>query len=182
MKYDSSVEKAVRDIQTSKRDGTRVEEEIEGVLVNKATTHIDNRGRLFEVWNGSQEFWQDPVVYCYMFSVKASMTKGWGLHLNKIDRYTLICGEIITVLYDPRVSSPTFGKIQKVTLSDQGFRQLVIPQGIWHMNVNIAEKETFLINHPTEIYHHESPDRYLLPLDSSEIPFDVKSLFPTQNR
>ena len=182
MEFDKSVESAIRDIQTTNRDGTRTEAALDGVSINKVTTHVDSRGRLFEVWNGTPEFWQEPVVYCYMFSIKANTTKGWGLHLNKTDRYTLICGEIVTVLYDPRVQSPTFGKIQKVILSEQGFRQLVIPPGVWHMNVNVAERESFLINHPTEIYHHESPDRLLLPLDSNEIPFDVRSLFPTQSR
>ncbi|MSW10248.1 MAG: hypothetical protein F2690_05795 [Actinobacteria bacterium] len=182
MDFDQSVQRAIKDIQTTKLDGTRVEAEIHGVLVKRVTTHVDHRGRLFEVWNGTQDVWSEPVVYCYMFSIKANTTKGWGLHLEKSDRYTLICGEIVTVLYDPRIQSPTFGKIQKVTLSEQGFRQLVIPEGVWHMNVNIADRESFLINHPTQIYDHESPDRYLLPLDSSEIPFDVESLFPTQNR
>ena len=182
MEFDDSVKHSVKDIQTTMADGTRVEARIDGVLVNKVTNHIDNRGRLFEVWNSTQEFWQDPVVYCYMFSVRANTVKGWGIHLNKIDRYTLICGEIMTVLYDPRMQSPTFGNIQKVTLSEQGVRQLVIPKGVWHINVNVAERESFLINHPTEIYDHESPDRYLLPFDSSEIPFDVRSLFPIQNR
>jgi dTDP-4-dehydrorhamnose 3,5-epimerase-like enzyme len=71
--------------------------------------------------------------------------------------------------------------IQKVTLSEQGTRQLVIPTGVWHMNINVSESESFLINHPTEIYHHEAPDRYLMPIDSKDIPFDTASLFPTQN-
>ena len=167
MEFDKSVQRAIKDIQTTRSDGTRTEVEIHGVSINRVTTHVDHRGRLFEVWNGTNEFWQEPVVYCYMFSLKVNTTKGWGLHLNKKDRYTLICGEIVTVLYDARVQSPTLGKIQKVTLSEQGFRQLVIPQGVWHMNVNIADGESFLINHPTEVYNHESPDRYLLQLDSS---------------
>jgi dTDP-4-dehydrorhamnose 3,5-epimerase len=181
MKYDKSVENAIKDVQTTIKDGTRTEKSISGIITNKPITHADHRGRLFEIWNGTQDFWKDPVVYCYMFSIKQGTTKGWGLHLEKNDRYTLIKGEIVTVLYDPRLDSPTYGMIQKVTLSEQGIRQLIIPTGVWHMNVNVSEGESFLINHPTEIYHHEAPDRYLMPLDSKDIPFDTTSLFPTQN-
>jgi dTDP-4-dehydrorhamnose 3,5-epimerase len=178
--FDDSVANALKDVATVTPAGERIESQIDGVLVSSPITHTDNRGRLFEVWNGSDKFWKEPVVYCYMFSIKQNFTKGWGLHLEKTDRYTLIKGEIVTVLYDPRKNSPTFGKIQKVFLSEQGSRQLVIPAGVWHMNVNIADCESFLINHPTQIYHHESPDRYLSPLDSKDIPFDVRELFPTQ--
>lgn len=181
MNYDQTLERALKDVQTTTTDGTRTDKTIDGVLTKKPITHVDHRGRLFEVWNGSQDFWTEPAIYCYLFSIRRNFTKGWGLHLEKKDRYTLISGEIITVLYDPRLESPTYGKIQKVTLSEQGIRQLVIPIGVWHMNINISESESFLINHPTQIYNHESPDRFLLPLDSKEIPFDVKSLFPTQN-
>jgi dTDP-4-dehydrorhamnose 3,5-epimerase len=181
MKFDKTVESAIKDVQTTIKDGTRVEKSIDGVITNKPITHPDHRGRLFEIWNGTNDFWKDPVVYCYMFSIKQNTTKGWGIHLEKKDRYTIIKGEVVTVLYDPRLDSPTYGMIQKVTLSEQGIRQLIIPTGVWHMNVNTSENESFLINHPTEIYHHEAPDRYLMPLDSKDIPFDTTSLFPTQN-
>jgi hypothetical protein len=48
------------------------------------------------------------------------------------------------------------------------------------MNINTSELETFLINHPTDVYHHDTPDRWLLPLDSDLIPVDVKEYFPKQ--
>lgn len=180
MNFDSSIAHAIKDIQTTLKDGTRTETSIDGVEVKRPVTHVDERGRLFEVWNGSEEFWHDPVVYCYMFSVRANMSKGWGVHLEKKDRYTLIRGEICTVLYDPRKESPTFGNIQKVVLSEQGFRQLLIPEGVWHLNINLSECESFLINHPTSIYNHEAPDRYTLGIHSPHIPFDAAKLFPTQ--
>ncbi|MBA2560629.1 MAG: hypothetical protein H0V07_12245 [Propionibacteriales bacterium] len=50
------------------------------------------------------------------------------------------------------------------------------------MNVNLSDDETFLINHPTEVYHHERPDRLTLPWDSPAVPFELASLFPVQLR
>jgi dTDP-4-dehydrorhamnose 3,5-epimerase len=176
--FDETVARAIKDVQTTVKDGTRTEGSIDGVLTNKPINHVDHRGRLFEIWNGTEDFWKDPVVYAYMFSIAHNTSKGWGLHLEKKDRYTLISGECITILYDPRLDSPTYGMIQKVTLTPQGTRQLVIPTGVWHMNVNISTDETFLINHPTQVYHHEAPDRYLLDWNTKDIPFDVSSVFP----
>lgn len=180
MTFDSSINKAQKDIQTTLPNGQRTEKFISGVSINGPVTHVDHRGRLFEIWSGNQHFWKDPVVYCYMFSIKKNCAKGWGLHLEKDDRYTLIKGECCTVLYDPRRNSSTFGMTQKIFLSEQGVRQLVIPKGVWHVNLNVSEEETFLINNPTQIYNHEAPDRYQLPLDTDEIPFKISDLFPAQ--
>ena len=181
MKIDNTLNVALKDIQTTLNNGTRVESKIDGVIKRPTVTHVDNRGRLFEIYNGINDgFWIDPVVYCYMFSIKNNQTKGWGLHLSKNDRYTLINGEMMTVLYDAREDSPTHKSIQKVFLSAQGDSQLLIPAGVWHMNINISESETFLINHPTDVYVHEAPDRYLLPFDTEDIPFDIKEIFPKQ--
>jgi dTDP-4-dehydrorhamnose 3,5-epimerase len=168
------------DEQTVTSSGASVARAIQGVVTNAPVNHVDHRGRVFEVYAGPSEFWADPVVYCYAFTVRAQQTKGWGLHLEKEDRYTLIHGEVLTILYDARVDSPTHGLVQKVNLSGQGIRQLRIPTGVWHMNVNLGEREAFLVNHPTAVYHHEAPDRMLLPWDAEEIPVDVSQYFPNQ--
>jgi dTDP-4-dehydrorhamnose 3,5-epimerase len=177
---DDTVTQALEDIQTVTSSGESVARVIDGVMTQSLVNHVDHRGRVFEVYPGPSEYWHDPVVYCYMWSIRSLTSKGWGLHLEKDDRYTLISGEAMTVLYDARTSSPTHGLIQKVPMSTQGTRQLLIPTGVWHITFNLAESETFLINHPTEVYHHEKPDRLLLPWDTSAIPFDLESLFPTQ--
>lgn len=177
---DESVTQAVRDEQTVTAAGESVAGQIEGVLTFAPINHVDHRGRVFEIYPGASEFWHKPVVYCYAFTIRPHQTKGWGLHLEKDDRYTLIRGEVLTVLYDARLDSPTHGRIQKVMLTEQGTRQMLIPTGVWHMNVNVSPDETLLINHPTEVYHHERPDRLTLPWDSPAVPFDLAALYPIQ--
>ena len=171
---------ALADVATVTSAGKRIESVIDGVRTSAPVVHADHRGRVFEIFAGEDDFWAEPVVYCYAFTVRRDQTKGWGLHREKDDRYTLISGELTTVLYDARIESPTHRLVQTVTLSEQGTRRLLIPRGVWHMNVNVAEAETHLINHPTEVYHHSKPDRLLLPWDSPAIPFDVASMFPVQ--
>lgn len=181
-RVDSTVIDSVRDLQTVTAAGVSVATSIDGVRTHTPVNHVDHRGRVFEIYAGPSEHWIDPLVYCYAFTIRQFQTKGWGLHLYKADRYTLIRGEMLTVLYDARLDSPTHGAAQKVTLAEQGARQLLIPPGVWHMNVNLDEHETYLINHPTEVYHHEAPDRLTLPWDSAALPVALAALFPVQMR
>ncbi len=180
LRLDHTVEMALQDLQTVTADGTSVAAAIDGVMTNAPTNHVDHRGRVFEVYPGQSEFWHEPIVYCYSWTIRSMMTKGWGLHLKKDDRYTIIHGEALTVLYDARLDSPTHGLVQKVPLSGQGTRQVLIPKGVWHITLNLSESEVFLINHPTQVYDHQQPDRLLLQWDSPSIPFDLGSLFPVQ--
>jgi dTDP-4-dehydrorhamnose 3,5-epimerase len=140
--------------------------------------HIDHRGALFEIYNGDPELWPEPAVYAYVDSVLPGQIKGWNRHLKKIDRYSLITGELLVLLYDGRTGSATHGVSQRVVLSTRGARQVRIPVGVWHMLINVRQEEAWLVNLPTERYHHEAPDRILLPWDSDEIPVDVKAVLP----
>lgn len=177
---DHSVVAAKKDEVTVTSAGESVAKSIHGVSTLSPVNHVDHRGRVFEVYSGPSSHWQKSIVYCYSFTVRANQIKGWGLHEKKDDRYTLITGEVLTILYDSRQSSPTHGLVQKVTLTAEGTRQLLIPAGVWHMNICLSETEAFLINHPTEKYEHGSPDRLLLPWDSKEIPIDISEFFPKQ--
>ena len=178
--FDETVMAAVLDQQTVTESGESTAPHIHGVMTAKPVVHTDHRGRVFEIYPGQNEFWSMPVVYCYMFSVRAQLVKGWGLHLEKEDRYTLISGEMMTVLYDARTDSPTHGLVQRVYLSPDGVRQLKIPVGVWHANIGLGSTESMLVNHPTDVYHHANPDRLLLPWDSPKIPVDLAGFLPVQ--
>ena len=177
---DNSLSSAQKDHATVTPDGARVEHRIDGVIVSSPVNHVDHRGRVFEIYAGETDAWVEPLVYCYAFTVRPNQVKGWGLHLEKDDRYTLITGEMLTLLYDARTDSPTHGVVQKVTLSGQGARKLLIPRGVWHLNIALGDVEVHMINHPTAVYHHGGPDRYLLPLNTPEIPVDVNAFWPRQ--
>lgn len=159
-----------------------VRTDIAGVLTRRLVNHPDHRGRLFEIVNLAKdpEFWAQPIVHCYQFSVRESQVKGWGVHAEKDDRYTLIDGEAVTVLFDARFDSPTYGMEQVVHLSRSAVQQVLIPAGVWHANVNVAPQETFLINFPTKPYRYEAPDRMLLPWNSDRIPVRLDQFFPKQ--
>ena len=177
---DPSVAAARRDVATVTASGRPLAQCIEGVISAAPVNHVDHRGRVFEIYGGESSHWAEPIVYCYAFSVRPGLVKGWGLHEHKDDRYTLICGELLVILYDARVDTPTYGLVQKVMLTPEGTRQVLIPAGVWHLNICMSPNEAFVVNHPTRIYDHASPDRLVLPFDTDEIPVDIPALFPTQ--
>lgn len=180
MHLDDTAAAAERDRATVTPTGRPLGKGIHDVRTQAPVNHVDHRGRVFEVYAGADEFWTDPIVYCYAFTVRDRQIKGWGLHERKDDRYTLLYGEVLTVLYDARTDSPSHGCVQRVHLTGEGKRQLRIPAGVWHLNVNLAPHESYLINHPTQPYDHNNPDRLLLPWDSPAIPVNVLDLLPRQ--
>lgn len=175
---DPSLSAGVRDEQTVTKQGAPISRVIDGVRIRSTPHHVDHRGSVFEIYEGLNDYWDEPVVYAYQFSVRPGQVKGWGLHERKRDRYTIISGEVLLFLYDSRADSPTHGQSMRLVLSDRGVRQVTIPQFVWHLSVNVGAVEASLINFPTEVYHHESPDRLLLPWDAPEIPVDIRAHLP----
>jgi len=153
---------------------------IDGVVTRRPIEHLDHRGALFEVFNGETDadFWQGPVVYAYQSSVLPRQIKGWARHEVKTDRYCLAFGELLVLLHDGRPGSPTNGCTQVVVLSPRSVRMVRIPAGVWHLLANLGGEEAHVVNYPTERYHHDAPDRFLLPWDSDEIPVDVQGYLP----
>ena len=117
---DRSVNAGIRDVQTVTKAGSSIAPVIDGVLTRSTPNHVDHRGSVFEIFEGLNEYWDEPIVYSYQFSVRPGQVKGWGLHQVKRDRYTIIFGEVLLFLYDARAESPTRGTSMKITLSDRG--------------------------------------------------------------
>lgn len=154
---------------------------IDGVLTHRPPVHLDHRGSLFEIYDsrgGGSPMWETPVVYCYQSSVLPRQLKGWARHVGKADRYCLVSGELLVLLHDGRPESPTHGLTQRVVLSVRGDLMLMIPAGVWHLLAALGPEEARLLNFPTEPYHHDAPDRVLLPWDTDELPVDVRGHLP----
>jgi dTDP-4-dehydrorhamnose 3,5-epimerase len=158
-----------RDVASVTKEGLSLLPTIEGVKTRATTNHVDHRGSVFEIFEGDMAFWETPIVYAYQFSVRPHQMKGWGLHESKTDRYTIISGEVLLFLWDDRADSPTRGVVQKIVLSDRAVR---------HLSLNLGPDDARLINFPTEVYHHDAPDRLLLAWDSPEVPIDLAALLP----
>ena len=147
-----------------------------GVTFRRAVTQLDDRGSVCELFDPRWQWHSAPLVFVYMFTLRPGKVKGWGLHKLHEDRYFLLLGEMEIVLYDVRPDSPTRGTISRVVLSEYDRRLMNIPAGIWHANHNIGNKDAVVVNFPTRPYQHDSPDKYRLPLDTTEIPYKFENI------
>ena len=143
---------------------------IEGVRLRPATTHLDHRGTLCEIFDPAWEFDDDPLVYVYVATVRPGVVKGWVVHRIQNDRLFVQSGRVEVVLFDARPESPTQGTIARHVLSDHGRGILRIPAGVYHAVVNIGDTEAVFLNLPSRPYDHANPDKYRLPIDTPEIP------------
>src|SRR5665213_2450998 len=171
------IDRGEKDVATVSKDGTPLTGNIDGVVVLQPPIQVDHRGALVEMFT-IPEFWKEPFAYAYQTSVRPGTLKGWFAHERKIDRYHIVSGELLVLLYDDRPDSPTRGMSQKLVLSERSARQVLIPPLIWHLSLNVGTDDAILINLPSTHYDHANPDRYYIAIDSGEIPIDVRSYFP----
>lgn len=116
------------------------------------TTHIDERGRLTEIFKASDDefgFGQAYITTCTQGVIKA-----WHRHEKQIDRWFCIGGAAKLGLYDEDNDVQ-----QTVILSFLIPQLVVIPSGIWHGFTPVwGSQEATILNIPSEVYNSQKPD------------------------
>ena len=163
--------KAKQDNQTVTPEGKELKKLPNGVHFKEATTHIDDRGSVVEMFDERWRLPAEPLVFAYCYTVRPGKIKGWGMHKKHEDRYFILFGELEIVLYDARPKSATRGLVSKVYLSEKNRRLMNIPPGVWHACHNVGQTDVVVVNFPTIPYKHAKPDKYRLPIDTDQIPY-----------
>jgi dTDP-4-dehydrorhamnose 3,5-epimerase len=146
--------------------------DIDGVVLNQTAVIGDDRGVILELIDIRQDYWsKDGVPYVYMGTCRPGRAKGWGMHKLHTDRYMVLAGEMLLVLFDDRDDSPTKGVVQEFYLTRDGLNQLTIPAGIWHAHLNVGQTDLIFANAPTHPFQHSRPDKWRLPLENDQIPY-----------
>ncbi|MEX1208430.1 MAG: dTDP-4-dehydrorhamnose 3,5-epimerase family protein [Acidimicrobiia bacterium] len=156
--------------------GERIAPVPEGVIFRDLVTHVDGRGWLLELFNPLWKWHPAPLAHAYAFTVRPGVIKGWGRHVRTEDRYAVLFGEAMLVLHDAREESPTMGLTAEIPLSDFRRRLVSIPAGVWHALACVGDRDFVGINFKTEPFDHADPDKYTLPLDTDQIPYDFSRL------
>jgi dTDP-4-dehydrorhamnose 3,5-epimerase len=165
---------APADLPTVDSEGSRLATGIEGVLLSRAVSHVDDRGSLTEAINFDDPFWDEPIVYGYCITINPGRIKGWGMHRKQADRYVLVAGKVRVVLFDGRVNSPTHGRFSEFHFTEATRGRLLIPPGVWHADQNWGDSEAVIVNFPTRPFDREHPDKYRIDHESDVIPFDFR--------
>lgn len=168
---DETLAAARRDAPTVTSEGKPLRRVTHGVTVRRLPTHADPRGTVMELYDLRWGFHPDPLVFAYTFTIRPGIVKGWGLHKKHQDRYAILSGEMLLVLYDPRPDSPTCGEVCSITMSGHDRCLVNIPENVWHADFNFGLQDVVLVNFPTSSYDHASPDKWMLPIDSPLIPY-----------
>ena len=144
---------------------------IDGVVFNETAVIGDDRGVILELIDLRQEYWSAGAPYVYFGTTRPRRAKGWGMHKNHTDRYMMLAGEMLLVLFDDRDDSPTRGVVQEFYLTRDGLNQITIPPGIWHAHYNPGTTDLLFANAPSQPFQHDDPDKWRLDLDDPRIPY-----------
>jgi dTDP-4-dehydrorhamnose 3,5-epimerase len=157
--------------QTVTVDGKSVKPLIDGVKIHQQVTQQDERGTLCEIYSPHWNFDDIPLVFAYLVTIRPGKVKGWALHKDQVDRYFFCSGTVKLVLYDDRADSPTHGMVNELYFSEFNRSLVLVPPGVYHAVHNVGTTEALMFNIPSEPYHHDDPDKYLLPLENDLIPY-----------
>lgn len=146
---------------------------IEGVVLRKLTTHKDASGSLVETLRSD---WQDvfngenlPFAMQYMSITPAGVARDedkWHVHKYQKDRFICIGGRIVTAVYDPRINSKTYDKLNLFVMgseNDNEMYMVVIPEEAYHGFMVVSQIPGYLLNFPTKLYN---------PSDEGRIPHE----------
>lgn len=162
---------SMQDQESVTSQGASLRKLPDGVHTRDLVIHTDDRGEVMEMMDLRWQFTDDPLVFAYYFSIRPGWAKGWGMHRKHQDRYCLLRGEARLVLYDSRENSPTHGLISEIYLTEKRPQLINIPEGIWHADENICDREVLVVNFPSIPYDHADPDKFRLPLHTDLIPY-----------
>src|SRR4051794_1968964 len=84
---ETTVAASIRDVATVTLEGQPLERMIDGFASRELTTHIDERGSVFELYDARWNWHPTPVEFAYCFTIRPGFVKGWNLHKEHEDRY-----------------------------------------------------------------------------------------------
>jgi len=160
-----------KDVQTVTAEGRPVQKLIDGVVIQPATSHVDDRGTLCEIFSPYRAPHPAPLVYVYQFTIRPGKIKGWHVHHLHDDRIFISQGHVKVVLYDDRPQSPTYRMINEIYRSELDRNVMVIPAYVFHAHQNVGSTDALFVSMPSRPYQHDDPDVYRFPIDTDQIPY-----------
>jgi dTDP-4-dehydrorhamnose 3,5-epimerase len=114
-----------------------IKTKLPGVLILEPKVFPDDRGYFLETWN-SKRYEQAGIPTDFVQDNISSSKKGIlrGLHFqypqSQGKLIQVLLGEVVDVIVDIRVGSPTYGQWISEILSESNHRQMYVPTGFAH--------------------------------------------------
>jgi dTDP-4-dehydrorhamnose 3,5-epimerase len=142
---------------------------IMGAFLSSNTVHSDSRGYFREWYKGSELLKQGvsfkPVQANFSMSNRGALR---GLHFSISEQgqdklVTCMYGEVLDVIVDLRIGSPTYLSVEKVVLRADLGDVLFIPSGVGHSF--LAVSDTAAVSYLTSSEYDADNEKTISPLD-----------------
>ena len=148
--------------------GKVVETEIFDLSYVYSAIFKNELGKVLKVFNKSEEKFSE-IEEVYISETKSGVVKGWKLHTEMKQNFTVISGEIKLVVYDDRESSKTRGELVELTLSPENFIRVHVPNNLWYSFKAVSSEPAQILNCSTML--HNPSEVLAKPLDTTDIPY-----------
>ena len=129
----------------------------------------DERGSVMRFLKSNSASFTD-FGEAYFSKINHGVVKGWKLHENVSQNFSVPHGVIKVVVYDNREDSPTEGVINEFILnSSDHYTILSIPKGVWYSFKGLTEGYSLLANIIN--IDHSLAVSHVLPLDNEIVPY-----------
>ena len=145
---------------------------IHGVQIKALKVIPDERGRLTEILRAD-----DPIFekfgQVYVTTAKPGVIKAWHYHKLQADHWICLQGKALVGLWDDRKDSSTRGLTNEFWMTPEEPFLIKIPIGVYHgFKGSAPDRETMIMNLPTNTYNYQTPDEYRHDPFDPAIPFN----------
>tara|TARA_Y100000768_G_C23899255_1_gene644208 strand:- start:352 stop:801 length:450 start_codon:yes stop_codon:yes gene_type:complete len=142
---------------------------IEGVIINKLKKIPDERGFIMHMMRNDDEIFK-KFGEIYFAGAYPGVIKGWHLHKEQEQNYTVVKGMIKLVLYDCRENSSTKNELMEIFIGDLDYKIVKIPAKIIN-GWKCIGTETAIVANLSDMPHKPGEMERIDPF-SKEIPYN----------
>jgi dTDP-4-dehydrorhamnose 3,5-epimerase len=147
-----------------------IENQIDGVRLQRLVTRGDNRGDLTVLLSELREAIVPPP-HVYLVTAAPHSIRAWVYHKRQSDRLAYTNGNIRVVIYDLRPESPSYGRLNIIDTGARNKVLLTIPPLVAHGVQNRGAEACYFVNMPTRAYDPSNPDKSRLSASHPGIPY-----------
>ena len=128
--------------------------EIKGVILNKLTKFMDERGFLMEVFRNDELPEGLIPAMSYVSYTEPGVSRGPHEHVEQTDIFAFTGpGNFKLKLWDNRKDSETYGNYMEMCIGEDNPVNIIVPPGVIHGYKNISKtKRAFVINFPDKLF------------------------------
>lgn len=147
----------------------RESEQIAGVYLAELRAYADERGQFLETFRKEwfpQRSW--AVVQSNRSDSRSGVIRGLHYHLQQVDYWYVVRGQIRAALADIRRGSPTFLATETVELGEERQLGLFVPVGVAHGFSALTDATlTYIVDN-----YYDSNDEYGIAWDDPQLALD----------